>query len=136
MIDSEGRMIIYTDKAPEAIGPYSQAVRVGNMVFTAGQLGLDPATMDIVSGGIEAETRQVLTNLKEILKSANSGMSNVIKTVVFLRDMADFPKMNNIYAQFFTENPPARSTVEVAGLPKNVAVEIEAIALTGTDHGL
>ncbi|MDK1029758.1 MAG: RidA family protein [Anaerolineae bacterium] len=136
MIDSEGRMIIYTDKAPEAIGPYSQAVRVGNMIFTAGQIGLDPATMEIVSGGIEAETRQVLTNLKEILKSANSGMSNVIKTVVFLRDMADFPKMNNIYAQFFTENPPARSTVEVAGLPKNVAVEIEAIALTGTDHGL
>ena len=136
MIDSEGRMIIYTDKAPEAIGPYSQAVRVGNMIFTAGQIGLDPATMEIVSGGIEAETRQVLTNLKEILKSANSGMSNVIKTVVFLRDMADFPKMNNIYAQFFTDNPPARSTVEVAGLPKNVAVEIEAIALTGTDHGL
>ena len=99
--------IIHTDKAPEAIGPYSQAVRAGDMVYTAGQIGLNPATMEIVSGGIEAETRQVLSNLKQVLEAANSGMNYVVKTTVFLRDMGDFPKMNAIYAEFFPENPPA-----------------------------
>jgi 2-iminobutanoate/2-iminopropanoate deaminase len=124
-----GKQIIQTDKAPGAIGPYSQAVRTGNMVFTAGQIGLDPATMEIVSGGVEAETRQVLNNLRQVLEAAGSGLTYVVKTTVFLRDMADFPKMNAIYADFFPENPPARSAVEVAALPKGVAVEIEAVAL-------
>lgn len=130
MYTTEGKKIVHTEKAPEAIGPYSQAVRTEKMVYTAGQIGLDPATMEIVSGGVEAETRQVLNNLKQVLEAANSGLSYVVKTTVFLRDMADFPKMNAIYAEFFPEKPPARSTVAVKTLPKNVAVEIEAIALT------
>ena len=125
----EGKKIIQTNKAPQAIGPYSQAVRTGNMVYTAGQIGLDPATMEIISGGVEAETRQALNNLKQVLEAANSGLSYVVKTTVFLRDIADFPKMNAVYAEFFPENPPARSTVAVASLPKNVAVEIETIAM-------
>ena len=134
MYTSEGKKIIQTNKAPGAIGPYSQAVRTENMVFTAGQIGLDPATMEIVSGGVEAETRQVLNNLKQVLEAANSGLNYVVKTTVFLRDMADFPKMNAVYGEFFSENPPARSTVAVATLPKNVAVEIEAIALAAPGH--
>jgi 2-iminobutanoate/2-iminopropanoate deaminase len=105
------------------------------MVYTAGQIGLDPATMEIVSGGVEAETRQVLNNLKQVLEAANSGLNYVVKTTVFLRDMADFPKMNVVYAEFFPENPPARSTVAAAGLPKGVAVEIEAVALIASAHG-
>jgi 2-iminobutanoate/2-iminopropanoate deaminase len=135
MYTTEGKKIILTDKAPGAIGPYSQAVRTEQMVYTAGQIGLDPATMEIVSGGVEAETRQVLNNLKQVLEAANSGLNYVVKTTVFLRDMADFPKMNAVYAEFFSENPPARSTVAVAGLPKGVAVEIEAVALAAPDHG-
>ena len=135
MYTTEGKKIVHTDKAPQAIGPYSQAVRTENMVYTAGQIGLDPATMEIVSGGVEAETRQVLNNLTHVLEAANSGLNYVVKTTVFLRDMADFPKMNAIYAEFFPENPPARSTVAVAALPKNVAVEIEAVALVSPAHG-
>ncbi len=135
MSTTEGKKIIHTDKAPGAIGPYSQAVRTEQMVYTAGQIGLDPATMEIVSGGVEAETRQVLNNLKRVLEAANSGLNYVVKTTVFLRDMADFPKMNAVYAEFFSENPPARSTVAVAGLPKGVAVEIEAVALVSPDRG-
>ena len=135
MYTTEGKNIIHTDKAPGAIGPYSQAVRTENMVYTAGQIGLDPATMEIVSGGIEAETRQVLNNLKQVLAAANSGLNYVVKTTVFLRDMADFPKMNAIYGEFFPENPPARSTVAVKTLPKDVAVEIECIALVVPAHG-
>lgn len=130
----KGKKIIHTEKAPEAIGPYSQAVRTESMVFTAGQIGLNPATMEIVNGGVEAETRQVLNNLKQVLEAANSGLNLVVKTTVFLRDMADFPKMNTVYAEFFSENPPARSTVAAASLPKGVAVEIEAIALTAPGH--
>jgi 2-iminobutanoate/2-iminopropanoate deaminase len=135
MYTTEGKKIIHTDKAPQAIGPYSQAIRTESMVYTAGQIGLDPATMEIVSGEVEAETRQVLTNLKQVLEAANSGLNYVVKTTVFLRDMADFPKMNAVYAEFFPENPPARSTVAVAALPKGVAVEIEAIALVAPSHG-
>ena len=135
MYTTEGKKIIHTDKAPQAIGPYSQAVCTEHMVYTAGQIGLDPATMEIVSGGAEAETRQVLTNLKQVLEAANSGLNYVVKTTVFLRDMADFPKMNAVYAEFFPENPPARSTVAAAALPKGVAVEIEAIALASPGHG-
>jgi 2-iminobutanoate/2-iminopropanoate deaminase len=135
MYTTEGKKIIHTDKAPQAIGPYSQAVRTEHMVYTAGQIGLDPATMEIVSGGVEAETRQVLKNLKQVLEAANSGLNYVVKTTVFLRDMADFPKMNAVYAEFFPENPPARSTVAAAALPKGVAVEIEAVALAAPGHG-
>ena len=105
------------------------------MVYTAGQIGLDPATMEIVSGGVEAESRQVLNNLKQVLDAADSGLNYVVKTTVFLRDMADFPKMNAIYAEFFPENPPARSTVAVAALPRGAAVEIEAVALVAPGHG-
>ena len=135
MYTSEGKKIVITDKAPKAIGPYSQAIRTENLVFTAGQIALDPATMEIVKGGVEAETRQVLTNLKHVLESADSGLNFVIKTTVFLQDMNDFAKMNAIYAEFFPENPPARSTVQVAGLPKGVAVEIECVALLSPTRG-
>jgi 2-iminobutanoate/2-iminopropanoate deaminase len=135
MYTAEGKKIIHTDKAPKAIGPYSQAIRTESLVYTAGQIGLDPATMETVNGGIEAETRQALNNLKQVLEAANSGLNYIVKTTVFLRDMADFPKMNAIYAEFFPENPPARSTVAAAALPKGVAVEIEAIALAAPGHG-
>jgi 2-iminobutanoate/2-iminopropanoate deaminase len=135
MYTAEGKKIIHTDKAPKAIGPYSQAIRTESMVYTAGQIGLDPATMETVNGGIEAETRQALNNLKQVLEAANSGLNYIVKTTVFLRDMADFPKMNAIYAEFFPENPPARSTVAAAALPKGVAVEIEAVALAAPGHG-
>ncbi len=135
MYTSEGKKIVITDKAPKAIGPYSQAIRTENLVFTAGQIALDPATMEIVKGGVEAETRQVLTNLKHVLESADSGLNFVIKTTVFLQDMNDFAKMNAVYAEFFPENAPARSTVQVAGLPKGVTVEIECVALLSPTRG-
>ena len=122
------KKIIVSDKAPKAIGPYSIAVQTGQMVYTAGQIGLDPATGEIVPGGIEAETRQVLTNLKNVLEASGSSLGDVVKTTVFLRDMADFAKMNAIYGEFFNQQPPARTTVAVAGLPKGGAVEIEAVA--------
>lgn len=123
------KKVVQTDKAPKAIGPYSQAIKTDAMVYTAGQIGLDPATMEIVSGGVEAETRQALTNLKNVLEASGSSLEHVVKTLVFLKDMADFPKMNAIYTEYFPENPPARSTVAVAGLPKGALVEIEAVAL-------
>lgn len=126
---STGKKVITSEKAPRAIGPYSIAVRVENLVFTAGQIGLDPAKGELVSGGIEAETRQVLTNLRYVLEASDSSLESVIKTTVFLKEMSDFAKMNAIYAEFFTQNPPARSTVAVAGLPKGACVEIEAVAL-------
>ena len=135
MFTSEGKKIISTDKAPKAIGPYSQAVRIENLVFTAGQIGLNPATMEIVEGGIEAQSRQVLTNLKAVLDAADSGLNYVIKTTVFLSDMANFAAMNAIYAEFFPENFPARSTVAAAGLPKGALVEIEAVALLAPPRG-
>jgi 2-iminobutanoate/2-iminopropanoate deaminase len=131
------KKVITSEKAPKALGPYSVAVRTlrraqddaGDLVFTSGQLGLDPLTGNLVPGGIEAETRQALTNIRNVLTDSGSGLEAVVKTIVFLRDMADFPKMNAVYAEFFPENPPARSTVQVAALPKNGAVEIETIAL-------
>ncbi len=123
------KKVIQTDKAPKAIGPYSQAIRTTSMIYTAGQIALDPATMELISGGIEEQTRQVLTNLRSVLEAAGSSLGHVVKTTVFLKDMNDFPKMNTIYAEFFGENPPARSTVAVAGLPKGGMVEVEAIAL-------
>ncbi|MBL8051168.1 MAG: RidA family protein [Anaerolineales bacterium] len=123
------KKVIHTEKAPKAIGPYSQAIRTDSMVYTAGQIGLDPTSMEIVSGGVEAQTRQALTNLKNVLEAAGSSLEHVVKTLVFLQDMADFPKMNAIYTEYFPENPPARSTVQVAALPKGGLVEIEAVAL-------
>ncbi len=123
------KKVIQTDKAPKAIGPYSQAIRTDSMIYTAGQIGLDPATGELVAGSVEEQTRQVLTNLRNVLEAAGSSLENVVKTTVFLKDMNDFPKMNSIYAESFGENPPARSTVAVAGLPKGGLVEIEAVAL-------
>ena len=123
------KKVITSDKAPKAIGPYSVAIRAGDLVFTSGQLGLDPATGSLVPGGIEAETRQALTNLRHVLVDSGSGLEGVVKTIVFLKDMAEFSKMNLVYAEFFSENPPARSTIQAGALPKGGAVEIEAIAI-------
>jgi 2-iminobutanoate/2-iminopropanoate deaminase len=128
MADS-ARIIIKTDQAPRAIGPYSAGVKTENLIFTAGQLGLIPDTGNIIEGGIENETRQALNNIQHILEAAGSGLPNVVKTTVFLRDMNEFNLMNAVYADFFADNPPARTTVQVAALPKGAAVEIEAIAL-------
>jgi 2-iminobutanoate/2-iminopropanoate deaminase len=125
--------VISTDQAPRAIGPYSQAIQYGSLLFTSGQLGLDPVTGELVPGGIEAETRQVLTNIRNVLQSAGSNLKHVVKTTVFLKDMADFIKMNAIYAEFFTQAPPARSTIGVAALPKGGLVEIETIATIPDD---
>lgn len=135
MYTTEGKKIVSTDKAPKAIGPYSQAIRTEHLVFTAGQIGLDPATMEIVEGGVEAQTRQVLTNLKRVLEAADSGLNFVVKTTVFLQSMSDFAAMNVVYQEFFPENPPARSTVAVAGLPKGALVEIECVALLTPARG-
>lgn len=125
--------IIIADEAPEPIGPYSAGIRSGNLIFTAGQLGINRKTGDLVSGGIEAETRQALMNLQYILKAAGSSIENVLKTTVYLRDMKEFGIMNSVYAEFFNHVPPARSTVQVAALPKAGAVEIEAIALVSIE---
>jgi len=135
MYTSEGKKIIFTERAPKAIGPYSQAVRTETTVFTAGQVGLDPATGELVQGGVEAQTRQVLNNLKHVLEASDSGLQYVVKTTVFLQDMNDFAKMNAVYGEFFSQNPPARSTVAVAALPKGALVEIEAVALLETPRG-
>ena len=135
MFTTEGKKVIFTEKAPKAIGPYSQAIRTESMVFTAGQAGLDPATGELVEGGIEAQTRQTLTNLKHVLEASDSGLNYVVKTTVFLKDMNDFAKMNAIYGEFFSQNPPARSTIAAAALPKNALVEIEVIALLKSPHG-
>ena len=121
--------IIKAGKAPKAIGPYSVAVSVAPLVFTSGQIGIDPATDNIVPGGIEEETRQVLLNLEAVLEASGSSLGRVVKTTVFLRDMGDFSRMNTVYAEFFPERAPARSTVQVAALPKGAAVEIEAVAV-------
>lgn len=123
------KRVIHTEKAPKAIGPYSQAIHIGNLIYTAGQVALDPTTMELVPGGVEEQTRQVLANLTNVLEAAGSSVSQVVKTTVFLKDMGDFAKMNAIYSEVFNENPPARTTVAVAGLPKNALVEIECVAL-------
>lgn len=123
-----GKQIVLSERAPAAIGPYTVANKFGNLVFTAGQLGLDPETMELVPGGIKAETRQALTNLKIVLEAAGSSLRSVVKTTVFLKDINEFGLMNGVYAEFFTENFPARSAVQVAALPKGGSVEIEAIA--------
>ncbi len=124
------RQVVNTAQAPKAIGPYSQGIRVGDFIFCAGQAGLDPATGRLVEGGIEAETRRVLKNLSAVLDEAGTSLKNVVKTTVFLTDMNEFKTMNAVYAEFFPSNPPARSTVQVARLPADARVEIEAIAVS------
>ncbi len=119
---------IATEQAPAAIGPYAQAARVGDFLFTSGQIPLDPATMTIVGDDVATQTRQVLNNLAAVVRAAGGDLSNVVKTTVFLKDMNDFQAMNEVYATFFPSEPPARSTVEVARLPKDARVEIECIA--------
>jgi 2-iminobutanoate/2-iminopropanoate deaminase len=123
------KKVVQGDKGPKAIGPYSLAIQAGQFVFTSGQLGIDPATGELVDGGVESETQQALQNAGTILRMAGSGMVNVVKTTIFLRDINDFARVNEVYAKFFPENPPARSTFQVAALPKGAAVEIELIAL-------
>ncbi|NHH99666.1 MULTISPECIES: RidA family protein [Oceanimonas] len=123
------KTVIATDQAPAAIGPYVQATRVGNMVYTSGQIPLDPASMDVVEGGIEAQTKQVMDNLMAVLAEAGADASSVVKTTCFLSDMNNFLAFNEVYASYFAAGAPARSCVEVARLPKDVLVEVEAIAL-------
>ena len=123
------KKIIHTEKAPAAVGPYSQAVRIGQLVYTAGQIALDPATGQLVEGDVQAQTEQVLQNLQAVLAASGSSLKNVVKTTVFLQDMGDFKAMNEVYGRFFGKNPPARSAVQVAALPLGAQVEIEAVAL-------
>jgi 2-iminobutanoate/2-iminopropanoate deaminase len=122
------RKHVQTSSAPTPIGPYSQGVIAGGLLFVSGQIAIDPASNQIVSGGIEAQTEQVMKNLLEVLKAAKMGADNVVKTTVYLADLADFPKMNEVYARFLGQNPPARSTIQAAALPKGVDVEIDVIA--------
>jgi len=121
--------IIATDKAPRAIGPYSQAVRAGNLLFASGQIPIDPATGEFVAGGIAEQTEQVMRNLSAVFEAAGVSLNHVVKTTVFLADMDDFTAMNEVYGRFFAENPPARATVQAARLPRDAKVEIEATAV-------
>jgi len=123
------KLVIKTDKAPAAIGPYSQAVEAGGLIFTSGQIPLNPSTGEVVQGGIEEQTVQVLENLKNLLEAAGSSLSKVLKTTVYIKDMNSFQTVNKIYEKYFTGSCPARSCVEVARLPKDVLIEIEAIAI-------
>ncbi len=121
--------VISTEGAPKAIGPYSQAIRAGGFIFTSGQVAIDPATQQVIAGDVAAQTDRVLRNLAAILQAAGSGLEKVVRCTVFLKNMGDFGAMNEVYARHFTQAPPARSTVEVARLPKDVLVEIDAIAM-------
>ena len=123
------KQVISTEKAPSAIGPYSQAIQVGKMIYTSGQLPVDPATGSFPEGGIKEQTRQSLLNVKAILEEAGASMENVVKTTVFMADMSDFADMNAVYAEFFSEPCPARSAVAVKTLPKGASVEIEVVAV-------
>ena len=125
------KRIIKTEEAPKAIGPYSQAVVAGGLVFASGQIPIDPSTGQFVEGGVSEQTEQVLRNLSKVLEAAGTGLDRVVKTTVFLADMNDFAAMNDVYARFFGENPPARSTVQAARLPRDARVEIDVIALAG-----
>ncbi len=126
---------VRTDKAPAAIGPYAQGTKVGGFVFTSGQIALDPATGALVSGGTEAETRQVMKNLVAVLEAGGASPKDVVKTTIFLQDLQDFSLVNAIYGETFADSLPARSTVQVAGLPRGARVEIEAIAFVGQPSG-
>lgn len=121
--------IIATDRAPRAIGPYSQAVRAGNLIFASGQIPIDPSTGEFVAGGIAEQTERVLRNLTAVFEAAGIGLAQVVKTTVFLADMEDFVAMNEVYGRFFAQQPPARATVQAARLPRDARVEIEAIAV-------
>ena len=123
------REIIFTPNAPAAVGPYSQAVRLGEMVYTAGQIALDPETGQLVDGDIEAQTRQVMKNLANVLAAAGSNLAHVVKTTIFVTDLADFATINKVYGSYFDDDPPARSTVQVAALPLGTRVEIEVVAV-------
>lgn len=124
------RKIIFTEKAPAPIGPYNQAVLIGNTLYTSGQIALNPETMELVLDSIEVETKQVMENMKTVLEAAEMNFENVVKTTIFIMDMNDFAKINAVYASYFSEeNAPARETVQVAGLPKGVNVEISMIAV-------
>ena len=128
MVEKIEKEILTSSKAPKAVGPYSLGIRSGGFLFLSGQLGLDPGSGEFVEGGVEAQTRQALLNITAVLQEAGSDLSDVVKTSVFLSDIADFPKMNAVYAEFFKKNPPARSTMQVGALPKLGLVEIEVIA--------
>lgn len=123
------RDIISTKDAPQAIGPYSQAIKANGFIFTSGQVAIDPATQQLVAGDIAAQTERVLRNLSEILEAAGSGLGKVVRSTVFLKNMNDFAAMNQVYGKYFSSAPPARSTIEVARLPKDALVEIDVIAL-------
>lgn len=123
------KTVVYSAAAPAPIGPYSQAIQTGNMLFVSGQIAIQQSTGQMLTGNIEEETRQVMTNLDEILKAAGMDFSNVVKTSIFLKDMGNFPKVNVIYGEYFPSNPPARETVEVSRLPKDVNIEISCIAV-------
>ena len=123
------REVIRTDTAPKAIGPYEQGIRVNGFVFTAGQIALDPSTGNLTEGDIAAQTRQVLENLKEVLKAAGSSLDQVVKATIYLKDMADFPVVNKVYAEYLGSSRPARSTVGVAELPKGALIEIDLVAV-------
>jgi 2-iminobutanoate/2-iminopropanoate deaminase len=123
------RQVISTDNAPKAIGPYSQAIRANGLIFVSGQTPIDPATQQLISGTIGEQTERVLRNIESILKQAGSSMEKVVRCGVFLKDMNDFTAMNEVYGKFFTNNPPARTTIQAARLPKDCMVEIDAIAL-------
>ena len=125
------KKIVATDKAPKAIGPYSQAIVHNGLAFLSGQIPLDPATGQLVEGDIAVQTTRVLQNLKAVLEACGSGLDQVVKTTVYMKDMGEFAKMNEVYGKYFSENPPARSTVEAARLPRDVRVEIDAIAIVG-----
>ncbi len=120
---------VNSDKAPAAIGPYSQAIKIGNFIYTSGQVGVDPQTSELVSWRLSDQTEQVFKNLKAVLAAAGASLQNVVKTTVFLAHMSDFAEMNGIYAEYFGDNRPARSTIEVARLPKDALIEIEVIAV-------
>lgn len=128
---NQGIALVNAPAAPAAIGPYSHAAEVDGLLFCSGQVPLDPETMVLVEGGIEAQTRQVLANLKAVLSARNTDLSQVVKTTIFLTEMADFPIVNEIYAEAFGEHKPARATVQVAGLPLGALVEIECVAVAG-----
>jgi 2-iminobutanoate/2-iminopropanoate deaminase len=126
---AQEKKIIATKDAPQAIGPYSQAIKAGGFVFTAGQIAIDPATGKLIDGDVKAQTERVLKNLSAVLAAAGSNMERVVKTTVFLKNMSDFPAMNEVYGQFFKDAPPSRSTVQVVALPKDSLIEIELVAL-------
>jgi 2-iminobutanoate/2-iminopropanoate deaminase len=124
-----GKRVIQTERAPKAIGPYSQAIQAGNFLFLSGQIPLDPKTGELIKGDIRKQTQQVLENIKGVLESQGLGMENVVKATLFLKELANFNQVNEVYATYFPSSPPARSTVEVAKLPRDADIEIEAIAL-------